>query len=232
MPRKYRGKKYRAASKLQALFRGRRARKKTTAAKLKTLAKKVNKDIEHRWSQGNFSFQIPASGGDVIDLGTESIATTPTLPNGTDNRLGKRITLKRLFLKGQLLVADSRNFIRILLVRATSLQQIIIASDVLEPDPISGNPSLYSPYRKESKIKFKVLYDKFYKTQTQAAGAVYPAVVNCDLSFTWKSGMSLTYNLDTVQPPIYGDIKLIVISDSTAVSHPSFRGYKRLSWIA
>lgn len=233
MPRQYRGKKYRAASKLQALFRGRRARKKTTAAKLKKLARKVNQDIEHRWADNsNFNFQIPSAGGDVIDLGTELIATTPTVPNGTDDRLGKKITLKKLYVKGQITVADSRNMCRILLVKATSLNQIIIASDILQGNSVNNQPSIYSPYKKESRIKFKVLFDKIYKLQEQAAGSVYPKLLNVDFSWKFKSGMTITYNVDTNSYPIYQDIKIVCISDSTQVAHPRFAGFKRLSWIA
>lgn len=209
-----------------------RYRRPRLATQVRRLKKQVNKDIEHRWQDDiTYNFQIPAAGGTVEDLGLELISTTAG-PGLNNDRLGNKITLKSIYIKGQLIVADPRNFVRILLVQTISLDQIVVASDILQPDATSTNPTLYSPYRKESRIKYKVLHDKFYKLQTQAAGATYPAVLNIDMSAKWKAGLTITYNSPAAGVPIYNNVYIVAISDSVATAHPSFRGSKRLNWIA
>jgi hypothetical protein len=210
------------------MFRQRRYRKNLNT-KVKRISKIVYQDIEHRWDDNiAYSFSIPGAGGDIVPLGLETIIQGDNI----GNRTGNKITLKSLHLKGQVIVADTHNFIRLMLVMVNSLQQIVIPSDILQPDPVSGNPSIYSPYKKESKIKFKVLLDKFYKTQQQAAGSVYPFLQNVDLSYKWKKGKTITYNLPTASSPIYNFPVLCVLSDSAVPGHPQFRGCKRLNWIA
>lgn len=209
-----------------------RYRKPNLSTQVRRLKQKVNKDIEHRWSDDiTYSFNIPAAGGTVEALGLELISTTAG-PGLNNDRLGNKLTLKSIYIKGQLLVADPRNFVRVLLVQTISLDQIVVASDILQPDPSTTNPTLYSPYRKESRIKYKVLHDKFYKLQTQAAGSIYPSVLNIDMSAKWVKGLTITYNSPLAGVPIYSNVYIVAISDSVATAHPSFRGSKRLTWIA
>ncbi len=201
--------------------------------KLNKIAKIVYKDIEHRWQDNiNYSEAIPGGGGSGVQIGLDTISTTPTGPLTNDDRLGNKITLKSFYLKGQLIVADTHNFCRLILAEVVSLGQIVVTPDILQPDPITGNPTIYSPYRKESRIKYKILHDKFYKTQTQAAGSVYPFLVNVDLCYKWKKGLTITYNQAAAQQPIYKNVMLFLLSDSAAPGHPQFRGAKRLTWIA
>lgn len=223
----------RASRLIQRKWRRYKSRKRYSLAavkyKVKRLQRQVNKDIEHRWSDdGNFVFQIPAAGGSVTTVGLDLIAQG----DNTNNRTGNKINLKGLHLKGQMIVADSHNFVRIMLVQVLSLNQIVIVSDVLQPDATTGNPTIYSPYRKESRLKFKVLLDKFYKLQTVAAGSVYPFLVNVDMSYKWPKGLTVTYNDPAQNTPIYNNIMVLAISDSQLATHPTFRGFRRTTWIA
>lgn len=228
----YRTRRRRAAKRFVALQRKWRKYRRHSAplrTQVKRLRKQVNKDIEHRWQDDiNFTFSVPAAGGLVQPLGTELIA------QGDDvaDRTGNKINLKSVYIRGQLIVSDSHNFVRLLLVKVVSLNQIVIASDILQPDATTGNPTLYSPFRKESRLKFTVLKDKFYKLQEIAAGSVYPFLLNVDMSYKWKKGLTITYDQVGNSVPIYANIYLIGISDSQIVTHPTFRGSKRLTWIA
>lgn len=227
-PRRYR----RTASRFIALQRKWKRRRVPLRRKVRNLAKKVNKDIEHRWLDTiNYSFSIPGSGGSMEPLGLETISTTPTAGLNND-RLGNKITLKSIYIKGQVITADTHNFMRLILVKTISLNQIVICSDILEPDPASSNPTIYSPYRKESRIKYQVLLDKMYKTQQQAAGSVYPFLLNVDMSYKFKKGLTITYNQAGASVPIYNNVYLLCLSDSALPTHPQFRGAKRLTWIA
>lgn len=220
-----------AAARIQRAFR--RRRRRGLKSKVKKIARIVYKDIEHRWQDDlAYSEAVPGAGGSGVQIGLDTISTQPTGPLTNDDRLGNKITLKKLFLKGQLIVADTHNFCRIILAEVVSLAQIVVTADILEPDPASGNPTIYSPYKKESRIKFKVLKDKFYKLQTQAAGSIYPFLVNVDMSYSWPKGLTITYNQAAAQQPIYKNVMLFFLSDSQAPGHPQFRGAKRLSWIA
>lgn len=215
----------RAAMRIQRAFRRRRGLR----SQFKKVKKIVYQDIEHRWIDDmSFTFQIPGAGGDIIPLGLETIVQG----DNVTNRTGNKITLKGLHLKGQVFVADSHNFIRLMLVMVNTLQQIVIPSDILQPDATTNNPTIYSPYKKESKIKFRVLLDKMYKMQQQAAGSVYPEIINVDLSYKWPKGKTITYNLPTATAPIYWFPVVLVLSDSQIVTHPQFRGSKRLTFIA
>lgn len=216
-----------AARRIQRRFR--RYRRNNTKYQLKKLKRVVYQDIEHRWADDiNFTFTIPGNGGAIVNLGLELIHQD----DGTSDRTGNKITLKKLYFKGQVITADSHNFFRCILANISTLGQIIIPSDILQPDTGTNNPTIYSPYRKESRIKYKILFDKTYKTQEQAAGAVYPFLINVDFSYNWKAGQTITYNQPGNSSPIYWYPVLIVISDSQIVTHPTFRGAKRISWIA
>ncbi len=234
MPRLYRPQTYgKSAKTIQRFFKRRRRYKKKYSVPLKKqlniLKRRVNKDIEHRWSDdGNYVFQVPGAGGTTNTIGLDTIAQGDNF----NNRTGNKITLKSLHLKGQMIVSDSHNFVRIMLVQILSLNQIVIPSDVLQPDATTGNPTIYSPYRKESRIKFNVLRDKFYKLQEVAAGSVYPFLVNVDMSYKWKKGLTITYNQVGNTTPIYNNILVIAISDSQLATHPTFRGFRRTTWIA
>ncbi len=220
-----------ATNKIKRWYKSRRKPSKFNrlSRKVAKINKQFNMDLEKRWSDdGNFVFQIPGAGGGVQSIGLDLIAQG----DNTTNRTGNKITLKSLHLKGQCITADSHNFFRILLVQVLSLNQIVVPLDVLEPDATSGNPTIYSPYKKESRIKFRVLLDKFYKTQQQAAGSVYPFLLNVDMSYKWKKGLTITYNAAGQQTPIYNNILLVYISDSQIATHPTFRGFRRTSWIA
>lgn len=229
----YRTRRRRAAKRFVKLQRRWRKRR-TLATRVNKLSKKVNKDVEHRW-QDNITYTeaVPGAGGSGVQIGLDTIATTPSGPLLNDDRLGNTITLQSFYLKGQLIEADpSHNFCRLILAEVVSLQQIVVLADILQPDVASGNPTLYSPYKKESTIKYKILLDKFYKLQPVAAGSVYPFLVNVDLSYKWKNGLKITYNQAAAQQPIYKNVMLFLLSDSQVLPHPQFRGARRLQWIA
>lgn len=227
-----RRRRWRAAKKIQDRFRKYRRRRGRLQKQITVLRRKVYKITEHRWQDKyNYSDSFGA-GGLIKKVGLELIALQPSSANLQDNRLGNKITLQSIYLKGQIAVGDVRNFCRIGLVRVLNLAQAVNIDDILQPQFGSVLPTIYSPYRKDSPIKFKILHDKFYKTQQQAAGSTYPSVVNFDLSYKWKKGLTVTYLQDTASDPIYNSIFLFAISDSTGIPHPSFRSFKRLSWIA
>lgn len=227
-----RRRRWRAAKKIQDKFRRYRSRRGKLQKQITVLRRKVYKIIEHRWQDiYNYSDSF-GQAGLIKKVGLENIALTPTSANLQDNRIGNKITLQSIYLKGQLAVGDTRNFCRIGLIKVLNLNQAVNISDILQPQFGSVLPTIYSPYRKESPIKFQVLHDKFYKLQAQAAGSTYPSVVNFDLSYKWKKGLTVTYLQDTASDPIYNSIFLFAISDSTLAPHPSFRSFKRLSWIA
>lgn len=222
----------RNARRIIKLQRKWKRRRPTLNRQVQRLKKKVNKDIEHRWLDTiNYSFSIPGGGGSIEPLGMELISTTPTA-GLNDDRLGNKITLKSIYIKGQVITADTHNFMRLILVKTISLNQIVIASDILQPDAGTSNPTIYSPYRKESRIKYQVLLDKMYKTQQQAAGSVYPFLLNVDMSYKFKKGLTITYNQAGASVPIYNNVYLLCLSDSALPTHPQFRGAKRITWIA
>lgn len=229
----YQRKKYRRNYRRAKRSKVYRRKKKTVAKKLQILSKKVNKDLERRWADNMvWNESLPGAGGQVVQIGLDAIATTPTSVLTNDDRLGMKITLKKLYLKGQIVQADSHNFCRCILVQTMSLNQLVVPADILEPYPTTGQPTIYSPYRKQSAVKYKILLDKFYKLQEQAAGSVYPFLCNFDMSYTWSKGLTVTYNQDAASAPIYTNVVLLLISDSQAITHPQARGAKRLSWVA
>lgn len=235
MPRFMYRRRRRLAAKRFVKLQRRWRKKRTLAKRVRNLTKKVNKDLEYRWQDDiAYTEAVPGAGGSGVQIGLDTISTTPTGPLTNDNRLGNNITLTSFYFKGQIINADpSHNFCRLILAEVISLQQIVITSDILEPDPASGNPTLYSPYKKESRIKYKILLDKFYKLQPVVAGAVYPFIANVDLSYKWKSpGLKITYNQAAAQQPIYKNVMLFLLSDSQVLPHPQIRGAKRIQFVA
>jgi hypothetical protein len=152
---------------------------------------------------------------------TSSIASTGTvysfcsIAQGTGNqaRIANNATATEIW--GNLSayadsVADLNNMIRVIIFRFTDAATPVIG-DVLQSSTNYVN-SFYNIDNYKSG-KLKILYD-----QKKGVGHNGPGPVN----FQWdlKGKFAMQWNSASAVPPIIGGIFAVVVSDSTAVSHP------------
>ena len=140
--------------------------------------------------------------------------------DGSDERIGDKVTLMSHNVSMTLAKADTDNSIRIIWAYTPSTTALSI-SDVLQ----YGNYSIYgdqvfsSPYKKQAataETTYRVLFDKVYhlKQDERLQTDKYQLIPN-------KNGRQVNFNsVGSVMPENY-QLQILAISDSGAVSHPT-----------
>lgn len=131
-------------------------------------------------------------------------------------REGDRINLRDIEWRGQLSLADSHNYLRFALIQVhyDSQGHTPVASDFLET--VSNGLAPVSIWKWENRSEYTVLWDKTYlldSTTTpvaQFSGKVGPQKLSKPVLY--NPGLSTGI----------GHVYLLTISDSAAVSHPTF----------
>lgn len=229
--RGYRSNRVRGVVRLQRAWRSRQRRKKTGYNKLikshTTLARRVYNNLQPGWIDTN---QAPISI-DAVGLFKDFASLTGINCSATDhlNRIGNKITVKKIQMKAQIKVAkdDEYNEFRMLLVQipcpiigtTPSIQDILETSDV------------YSFYKKDSKISYKILYDKVFQMSNAhltvgAPGATvdmngcpYKNFIHFNKTWNFPKGIPVHYSGSGVLPQTGHVTKnmlwLVMVSDST-----------------
>jgi len=238
-PRKW--KRNRRARTIQRAWRKRRYKKynKNTCKKqLKKLKKIVYNNINPGWKD---TYQAPTAvgaGGEITGdfCGLENIA------QGTnhDDRIGNKIVVKQIHFKGNIQVARGDIY--------NEIRQIIFSTpDVCTTDPpaiqdILETGDLYSFYKKNSKIKFKIHYDKTWQmsnpysevgtvTPVGLNGMCYPNYIHWEIKLKFPKGHPIWYGNASVGSPTKGAFFLLRISDSLSAipsGHPTVANYCRM----
>lgn len=232
----YRRKRRLAAKRFVRL---QRKYKKKRKSKGSTLAAKVNKLINAQatWWDAYISISPSTSGG-YTNIGLTDIIKGTS----ANQRIGDKIELKSISMKffvsllnGSALNADAFNNIRIILVQFPQPMTSgvgVLPSDVLETGDV------LSHYKKDSKVKYKILFDSLYYLDNQGFGSgaasnpVWtPATTHqkrCFKDIKFPKGLSVTYNSSNVV--VANDVQLLMVSDSSLTPHPNVQGRIRLNF--
>lgn len=223
--------RYYSARKLQRKFRKKRSLQK----QLTTLKKRVYKEEDNRFK--NFSInvtQIPLAGA-KIDIGyLNSIAVENQQQEGNGSRIGNEIVIKSVYMKGLLSHSnDDYNFVRCIIVQMpTTAGETISTSHFLDPSP-GGTINIYSHYKKQADLKFRILKDTMYKVEPQQAGSYSPPHIYLDMKFKPpKNANKITYGAAAAGQPIKNPFYMFLISDSSASSHPTILLNCRVNYTA
>lgn len=222
------------ARRIQRAFRKRR--KPTLRKQVKQLKKLVYKQSDNRWMDTWWlAAPIVSNPGATID-----VANLGQIIQGdaTNQRAGNKITLKSIKISMNILGRDAYNRIRIILfTQASTTGTFPVAADIL--DQIAGGgispaalPSVDSPYKKNSRIKYNILKDYKFTLQVQAVGSTRPLNKWLHINHKFgKTGMEVHYNAATASAPVKNQLYMLLISDSQAPTHPTFTAYCRLNYL-
>lgn len=237
MARYHRRKHVKAAS---AFVRLQRKWKKRRKSKGSTLTAKVNKLINAQatWWDAYISINPSTSGG-YTAIGLNDIIKG----TNANQRIGDKIELKSISMKffvsllnGAALNADAFNNVRILLVH---FPQPLTSGVGVLPSDVLEHGDVLSHYKKDSKIKYRILFDSLYYLDNQGFGTGaasspiwQPATrhqVKCFKEQKFPKGLSITYNSSNVITA--NDIQLLMVSDSSITPHPNVQGRIRLKFM-
>ena len=220
------------------------------AKKVARLSKKV-----YNLSQNNFIDRavqlsgISSSGYTQYDWTGQGL-----IQDGTerDERIGNKITIKSLQLKFRLTYAtgsvlstsDQFNRVRMIVF-------VIKDIDAVSPPGITDilqTNSVDSFYKKDSEVKYTILYDKLWNLQNPeylvktGATATPPSTIVATQSCTYPpfksvtetikfaNGLALHYKGAAATQPIKNSIGIALISDSSAPGHPYIDMNTRLTY--
>jgi len=156
---------------------------------------------------------VPASFTNLLPRPLTYISQGQT--NST--RIGNKVKIHSVRIRGTVVVDDSTNIVRIMLVRfgRTEISSIAV-NNVLE-ESSSFPQALYSNYKRNGDQKYQVLYDK---QMLLTGGQITPGVTTTSLKkfdFTVKpkgKNQNTFYTLDSDTSPAEGYMYIIAASDS------------------
>lgn len=244
----YNKKHHKASSKIAMLFRRRRLKKRVDArqnAKIARLQRIVNSQLERKWIDDSSPATSITSGGSLTQslINLENIYATGATVGGTTiipsshtTRLGNKISLKKLTVKFHQVNSntDLYNNIRVIFFILPDPDNIALGTpavtDILE------TADWQSFYKKNSKFKYRILYDKTTTTggwsdtvnTSLSAGVGIPVAKNYTMTMTWKKGLPVHYKDEQANNPIKNQLWFLFISDSSAPNHPSIQTHSRL----
>ena len=188
------------------------------------------------------------------------LAGSPVTEFGDETRIGDKVTLKSLQIKGEVrgavgttVAAEASNRVRILLVRfpeydagtsaATLTSQVLQQYSTVSPSPFPSNLStIYSSYKNKvdtyntaDLVKYEILYDKIcllnnYQKIEQASGGQNWRV-RFNIKKKFKNGLVVHYGKGTSSEPEINNIVLIMISDSSGTPHPDTNFVSRFKYM-
>lgn len=133
------------------------------------------------------------------------------IPQGLQEgeRVGDQVSLKRLVFRGRLVVADSSNDIRIIIVALKKDGANVALTDF----PKASTPTM-EPYGCYTTLKkqYHVLYDVIHHVNSTS--------VSKNLNLNIKLGFDTTYAGSGTAAGINNDLVMYIISDSSVATHP------------
>lgn len=149
------------------------------------------------------------------------VAVGPALAAGPSSRIGNKIVLKSANLTFNQIASttDGFNFCRyivFMLPETPSPISSLAITDILQTVDVD------SPYKKNGKVKYRILYDRTVQTcLNNVLGYAKKWKYNLNKSKGWpKNGLTVTYKDGNAGNPIKNIVGLLAISDSGVVAHP------------
>lgn len=183
--------------------------------------------VQKRQVQGIIDAQTEVKYFGTATLGQTATVTSQVfdlsaVPQGdTDTtRDGDRIHIKKMHVRGQVLIADATQLFRVIFFQWFPLTTPV-GGDILLNGP-TGAIDVYSHYNHDSRQQFAILRDDFYSMLGNAAAATNPYTTASQqvFSFTLKPREK---NLQFAAGGTTGTnhIWYLIISDSNLAAHPT-----------
>lgn len=203
-------------------FRRRRYRRrggKMTYNRVKAIARSEVKR-EERKTEELKAYALTDAGSSISATGT-IFALSGTITQGVADyqRVGTQINLKNILIRFDITHSDSTQVVRVILFRWMAEGVPTSGSAIIEDTTVV--PWL-SPLSSQYAKFIQVIYDKSYSMSTNTdANVVGKIYKNLRGTASWTDGSASR---------IKGQLYLFVISDSAAVSHPTFKYSSKLRY--
>lgn len=160
---------------------------------------------------------------DVVKAESTTILTAPHFLNISgveqgdhyNTRDGGQITVKGLDFRYASLQADGTNFLRVIVFTWNDGADPPSSTDILAAP---GSWDTLSYYQRHGDVPFKVLYDRTHNMMQNGRDQAYGRI-----NLKFKKGIKCFFNGSAATDYGKRQIWFMAISDSAAVSHPTFR---------
>lgn len=204
----------------------RRRGRRPLTRKQATAVTKIVKKVETKSSEKKF-YDTDRLGS--ISTAGQVFSCLNGLAQGVTNvnRIGDKIQLTSFQVRGIVTAGDSYNFMRFILFQWASDANTAspIVTDVLDGAAISSGSGITAPYNMETSGTYKVIKDKVYYVDQDNNQAKF-------FKFkTRKISQKMLKFSPSGNRPFKGEMFVIVISDSSAATHPSIEFITRTYFI-
>lgn len=185
------------------------------------IRKEVFKLAEPKYIQTDLSTSISNSG-------TFLACALINQGDYSTDRVGNKVIPTSWTIRGSIVGADNFNFVRMVVLQWNddNLLNPPLLTQVFENT--SGNSSLYSTFnRQQIGTQYRVLSDKLFRVSANTAN---PDINSTRLvkSKGWKGLKEMTFQGSATTGA--GQIYVLLISDSSLPSHPSFEGFSIINY--
>lgn len=199
----------------------RSARRKGRLATKKFVVKQIRKDIETKFYDRTVT--VLGTPDAVPSTGTPYVLTTPAQGTTDQNRVGDKVRVRGLHVKGQFAIGDVNQSIRLIIMQykqATNLHAAAV-TELLQSAYVGTTAAPYAPFAHDYKHIYTPLYDR-----TWYMDSVAQPVVNFELRVPMKY-VKREIAYQAASTDAINHIYLVAISDSTAVVHPTINFISR-----
>lgn len=183
----------------------------------RTIKSTEDKGFKDTWSTGSASTSATGVLLNGLQLGDNSDA----------NREGYDALMKSVKVKGTLNCADATNVFRVLVVIDHQANGVIATPGDILTDPSTTGMYVYGYRNLKNVERFTVLYDEFFTSVLGMDSAYASFKFNSLLNLKTHYGLS---NAGSIADISKGAIILYMLSDSSAVSHPTFSVSSRVTY--
>lgn len=202
--------------------RHRISKRRNRLATKRFVVKQIRKDIETKFYDKTTS--VLGTPDSVLATGTIYVLSTPIQGNTDQNRVGDKIRIRGLRIKGQFAIGDTTQSIRLTIMQykqGTNLHAAAV-NELYQAAYVNTLAAPYAPFTHDYKHIYTPLWDKTWLMDTVAQ-----PVINFNIRVPMKY-IKREVAFSAGSTDAINHLYLVAISDSTAVAHPTINFVSRL----
>lgn len=196
-------------------------KRKGRLATKRFVVKQIRKDIETKfYDKGTAVLGTPDA---VPATGTPYVLTTPIQGNTDQNRVGDKVRIRGLHVKGQFAIGDTSQSIRLTIMQykqATNLHAAAV-NELYQSAYVNTTAAPYAPFTHDYKHIYTPIWDKTWYLDTVAQ-----PIINFEVKIPMKY-VKREIAFQAGSTDAINHLYLVAISDSTAVAHPTINFISR-----
>ncbi len=193
-----------------------------TARQVARISRKVvDRTAEKKYHIGTLTSTAIDYNGSIVSLSTIAQGDTGTTRDGTN------IYTKSLQMKYKWVVGDTHNMFRVVVFQWYA-PTTPVAGDVIHSGSLATVEAPLAPISTFKRTSFRILYDKLMVGYNEAGGGVWSPLQVNHLLLTKFGKRKIVY--DDSAGTAYNKIYVLLLSDSSAVSHPTCQFVSKLNF--